>query len=146
MKNHSSMSLESRDAFISSIQKMERVRKHCFLEKTPQGKSWRYQWRRQSLAKWEQTSAQTGFGKNESETTQPNKVQKTKHACIVEAQESTGKRAESSLPRDHEDHIAEKGFNSIHHYNLVHKFIPMLQAMKTPEVKAAANKEWKKLE
>ena len=29
----------------------------------------------------------------------------------------------------HEDHIAEKGYNSLQHYNLVHKFIPMPQAM-----------------
>ena len=64
----------------------------------------------------------------------------------MEAQESTRKRAESSLARDHEDQIAEKGFNSIHHYNLVHKFIPMLQAMKTLEAKAAVDKVWKKLE
>ena len=36
---------------------------------------------------------------------------KTTHACIVEAHESTRKRLESTLPSDHEDHIAEKGFN-----------------------------------
>ena len=29
----------------------------------------------------------------------------------------------------HEDHIAGKGFTSMSHYNLVHKFIPMPQAM-----------------
>ena len=32
------------------------------------------------------------------------------------------------------------------HYNLVHKFIPMPQAMKIPAVKAAVDKEWEKLE
>ena len=32
------------------------------------------------------------------------------------------------------------------HYNLVHKFIPMLQSMKVPAAKAAANKEWENLE
>ena len=31
---------------------------------------------------------------------------------------------------NHEDHIAGKGDNSLQHYNLVHKFIPMPQAMK----------------
>ena len=31
-------------------------------------------------------------------------------------------------------------------YNLVHKFIPMPQAMKIPDAKAAVDKEWKKLE
>ena len=32
------------------------------------------------------------------------------------------------------------------HYNLVHKFIPMPQAMKIPDAKADVDKEWKKLE
>ena len=32
------------------------------------------------------------------------------------------------------------------HCNLVHKFLPMPQAMKIPDVKAAVDKEWKKLE
>ena len=32
--------------------------------------------------------------------------------------------------RYHEDHIAGKGENSVQHYNLVHKFIPMPQAMR----------------
>ena len=38
-----------------------------------------------------------------------SKIPKTKHACIVEAHESTRKRLESSLQKDHEDHIAGKG-------------------------------------
>ena len=37
---------------------------------------------------------------------------------------------EGSIPSNHEDHIAGKGENSLQHYNLVHKFIPMPQAMK----------------
>ena len=32
------------------------------------------------------------------------------------------------------------------HYNLVHKFIPMPQAMKIPNATAAVDKEWKKLD
>ena len=32
------------------------------------------------------------------------------------------------------------------HYNLVHKFIPMLQAMEIQDAKAAVDKEWKMLE
>ena len=35
---------------------------------------------------------------------------KSKHACIVEAHESPRKRFERTLPKDHEDHILEKGF------------------------------------
>ena len=45
-----------------------------------------------------------------------------------------------------EDHIAGKGENSLQHYDLVHKFIPMPQAMKIPAAKAAVDKEWEKLE
>ena len=36
---------------------------------------------------------------------------------------------ESSQPQNHEDHIAGKGFTSMSHHNMVHKFIPMPQAM-----------------
>ena len=51
----------------------------------------------------------------------------------------------NSMPSNHEDHIAGKGENSLQHYNLVHKFIPMPQAMKIPAAKAAVDKEWEKL-
>ena len=70
----------------------------------------------------------------------------TKLACILEADESTRMRMGESLPNHREDHIAGKGENSLQHYNLVHKFIPMPQAMKIPEAKAAVDKEWEKLE
>ena len=55
---------------------------------------------------------------------------KSKFACIVEANESTRMRSEGTLQQNHENHIAGKGSNSLNHYNLVHKFNPMLQAMK----------------
>ena len=71
---------------------------------------------------------------------------KSKFACILEASESTRLRMEESLPNYHEDHIAGKGDNSLQHYNLVHKFIPMPQAMKIPAAKAAVDREWDKLE
>ena len=71
---------------------------------------------------------------------------KSKLACILEASESTRLRMEDSLPNHHEDHIAGKGDKSLQHYNLVHKFIPMPQAMKIPAAKAAVDKEWEKLE
>ena len=60
--------------------------------------------------------------------------------------ESKRLRMGESLPNHHEDHIAGKGHNSIQHYNLVHKFIPMPQAMKIPAAKAAVDKECEKLE
>ena len=71
---------------------------------------------------------------------------KTRLACILEADESTRLRMGNSVPNHHEDHIAGKGDNSLQHYNLVHKFIPMPQAMKIPAAKAAVDKEWEKLE
>ena len=74
-----------------------------------------------------------------------NKIQ-TKLACILEADESTRMRMGNSIPHYHEDHIAGKGANSLQHYNLVHKFIPMPQAMKILAAKAAVDKEWEKLE
>ena len=55
-------------------------------------------------------------------------------------------RMEESLPNYHEDHIAGRRNNSLQHINLVHKFIPMPQAMKIPAAKAAVDKEWEKLE
>ena len=67
-------------------------------------------------------------------------------ACIVEARESTRKRLEKTRTKDHEDRILGKGFNSLSHYNLVHKFIPMHQAMKIPDAKAAVDEEWEKLQ
>ena len=55
-------------------------------------------------------------------------------------------RVGNSIPHNHEDHFAGKGENSLQHCNLVHKFIPMPQAMKNPAAKAAVDKEWEKLE
>ena len=55
---------------------------------------------------------------------------KSKFSCILEASESTRMRMKECLPNFHEDHIAGRGDNSLQRYNLVHKFIPMPQAMK----------------
>ena len=65
---------------------------------------------------------------------------KTKYACIVEADESMRIRMEGTPHRYHEDPIAGKGTNSLSHYNFAHQFIPMPQAMKMPEAKAAVEK------
>ena len=42
--------------------------------------------------------------------------------------------------------ISAKGMNSMTHCSLVHKFIPMHQAMKIPDAKTAPEKEREKLE
>ena len=53
---------------------------------------------------------------------------------------------ESSPLTIHEDRIAGKGFTSMTSYNLVHKFIPVPEAMEISDAKVAVDKEWKKLE
>ena len=65
-----------------------------------------------------------------------NKI-KTTLACILEADESARLRMGESLPNHHEDHIARKGDNSLQHCNLVHKFIPLPQAMKIAAAKSS---------
>ena len=59
----------------------------------------------------------------------------------MKASESTRLGMGESLPNHHEDHIARNGDNSLQHYNLVHKYIPMPQAMKIPAGTAAVDKE-----
>ena len=71
---------------------------------------------------------------------------KSNLACILEASESTRMRMEESLPKHHEDHIAGKGDKSLQLFNLVHKFMPMPQAMKILAAKAAVDKECENLE
>ena len=65
---------------------------------------------------------------------------KTRWACIAEAHESVRKRTSEIPQRDHEDHIAEKGFNSSSHDDHEGKPIPIHQAMKIPNAKAAFDK------
>ena len=95
-----------------------------------------------ALAMLCKTSKQCKHGETRGKT---NEI-KAKLACILEASEFTRLRMEESLPNHHGDHIVGKGDNSLQHYNLVHKFIPMPQAMKIPAAKAAVDKEWQKLE
>ena len=71
------------------------------------------------------------------------KIPKTICGCV---DESARQRVESSVLAKHEDHIAGKGFTSMSHCKLVHKFIPVPQTMKISDAKAAVEKEWKKLE
>ena len=66
-----------------------------------------------------------------------NKI-KTRLACILEASESTRLRMGESLPNHHEEHFAGKGNYSLQHYNLVHKFIPMPQAIKNSSSKGSS--------
>ena len=65
---------------------------------------------------------------------------KTKHACVVDVDESLRIRLEGVPHRYHEDHIAAEGINSLSHYNMLHKFIPMPQTYEIPESKAAVER------
>ena len=71
---------------------------------------------------------------------------KTKYACVVDADESTRPRPEGAGHKPHQDHITAKGTNSVAHYSLVHKFIPMPQATKIPDAKGSGGKRMRKLE
>ena len=60
----------------------------------------------------------------------------TKDACVVDA-ESTRPRLEGAGHKPHQDPITAKGTNSITHYSLVHKFIPMPQALENSRCKGS---------
>ena len=80
------------------------------------------------------------------ETCRTVEEHKTKFVCIVEAEESLRKRMEESPHKNHEDHIAGKGMNSLSLSNTVHKFVPLPQAMNIPDAKAAVEKQYEKLD
>ena len=61
----------------------------------------------------DEEASQQAAGNSEVEGS--NKSQKTEHACIVEAHESTRKRSESTLTIKSKDHIMQRGFNSLSH-------------------------------
>ena len=72
---------------------------------------------------------------------------KTNIVCFLEANESTRMRLGNSKLPNHEDHIAGKGENSLQHNNLVHKFVPMPQALKFQQQKqqwTRNGKNWRK--
>ena len=71
---------------------------------------------------------------------------KTMWCGMVESHASTRQRPEFLQSEIHEDRIAGEGFTPMTHHNLVHKFIPMPQAMKIPDAKTAVDKKWKKME
>ena len=50
--------------------------------------------------------------------------------------EVTRKRVPETQNKNHEDHMAEREFNSMSHYNIVHKPILMPQATKIRNAKA----------
>ena len=73
-------------------------------------------------------------------TRSKNDDQKSKLTCVLETEESRRLRMEGIVPRIREDHIARKGHHFLQHYNMVHKLMPIPQAMNIPETKAAVDK------
>ena len=84
--------------------------------------------------------------KSSGETHRNLGKRKTKYACVVDADESTRPKLEGAGYKPHQDHITAKGMGSVAHCSLVHKFIPMPQALKIPDAKTAVEKEREKLE
>ena len=80
--------------------------------------------------------------KSSGETHRSIGKRKTKYACVVDADESTRPRLEGAGHKPHQDHITAKGTKSMTRYSLAHKFIPMPQALKIPDAKAAMEKQW----
>ena len=99
---------------------------------------------------WKHRRLQPCFARHARKTNMGRPVARlmilSQNLCILEASESTRLRMEESLPYYHEDHIAGKGDNSLQHYNFVHNFTPVLQAMKIPAATAAVDQAWEKLE
>ena len=74
-------------------------------------------------------------------------IKQNKQMCLrkVAAHESKRCRIQEGIKNGHEDHVAERGKNSIPPYNLVRKSTPILKAITLPDAKATVDKEWDKL-
>ena len=141
MKSQNLIMLDNWEASTLLIRMMKKTKKSFNMR----GGSWKCLWTLICRAK-KGTESPSNSRVTGARLQAPNKVPKTKYACTVEAHESTRQPLEPSLPKNHEDHIAGKGYNSMTHYNLAHMFILVPQAMKLRDAKAAVDKEWKKLE
>ena len=129
--------LEDREEFASLILMTKITKKLSKMR----GETWKDLWQQPCRAKEKLGLASRMLAAEEIAS---HKVSTTISGCIVESHKSTRQRVESSLPTKHEDRIAGKGSTSMIHYNLVHKILPVPQAMKIPDAQAAVDKEWKK--
>ena len=109
------------------------------------GESWKFQRMRQCLVRKEQRNT-SRFRKLQRRDVNPTRFQKQSMHASWRRMSPRDNSLESSPLKDHEDHFAGKGNNSMTHFNLVHKFIPMPQMMKILFAKAAVDKEWKQRE
>ena len=65
--------------------------------------------------------------------------------CMHHGSSQVCEKVFGTLQKDHEDRIAN-WFKSLSYYNLARKIIPIPQALKKPDAKAAVCKEWERLE
>ena len=118
-KDRSLAALEDCAVFTSLIQRMRSSKKLL----TTRGESWKFRCHQLCLAR--------SGEENTKKTCRNPDAPKTRYAWIVGADESTRGRLErKTLHEDHEDHIAGTRINSLNHYNPVHTFILMPEAMK----------------
>ena len=101
-----------------------------------QGKCWKFQWRRQCLAKKNKEALRVSL--NWSEEWWILQYSQNK-ACMHRGGARVHEKTSGTIS-------TEGSWRSHRSYNLVHTFLPLPQAMNIPEAKAAAHKEWKKLE
>ena len=113
------------------------------LPRSNAGKCWKFPWRRLCLA-WEQRSSQRGCRTLQARQQNPTKRQ-SRHASwkLMNLRESVWNPLHQEIMKITS---REKGCNSISHNNLAHKLIPLPQTMKSPDAKAAVDKEWEKQE
>ena len=110
--------LENCEALVSSIWKMENTKK-------PSKTQGEVGCLEAAMPCEKETKKHLGHQETVARSDESNKIEMTNPASIVESHESTRKRLESSLPKNHEDRIAGKGHNSMSYFDLVDKFIPM---------------------
>ena len=90
--------------------------------------------------------SKSGLRKSSILKTHENCVGSVSSTPLIRNSKKPSRTHVRSWKNHHEDHIAGKGEKSLQHYNLVHKFIPMPQAMKIPAEKAAVDKKCDKFE
>ena len=91
------------------------------------------------------TQKHLGLQETEATSDEFKKIQNTEHASIVEAHESTRRRLESPLPKDHEDHIAGKEYNPIRSLQFGSQIYSYAKSNENTRCKGSSGK-WKKHE
>ena len=137
-ENQSSTMLEDCEEFTLAIQMTKSTKKFSRMR----GENWKKLWLQPCLPKGKRASRKL----LQSCTVHPRRILKQ---CMVEKcslMNPQGNEWNLLRLKNHEDHIAGKGFTSMSHNDLVHKFTPMPQAMTIPDAKAAVDKEWKTLQ